>query len=167
MVPMRVVGWAVMAGLAVLLMSAPAEAQQPIKDGDTLTGKLRVVPTRHPNGTKIEAYQIVSAPRMMPADDEFCESGKGATAFHLFTMTEAARKQLKPWLGKTVTVKATALFCSHTAWHIGDVAVPEWTLVKQPRDTQTGYKCLNLLRSQRLEVPAPLQIGQQYKARYR
>jgi hypothetical protein len=129
MVPMRVVGWAVMAGLAVLLMSAPAEAQQPIKDGDTLTGKLRLIPTRHPNGTKIEAYQIVSVPRAMPADDEFCDVGKGATTFHLFTMTDAARKQLKPNLGKTVSVKAAALFCSHTAWHIGDVAVPEWSLV--------------------------------------
>jgi len=67
----------------------------------------------------------------MPADDDFCEAGKGVTTFHLFTMTDAARKQLKPLLGKPITVKATALFCSHTAWHIGDVGVSEWTLVKQ------------------------------------
>jgi len=26
-------------------------------------------------------------------------------------------------------VKAVALFCSETAWHIGDVAVPEWTVL--------------------------------------
>ena len=45
-------------------------------------------------------------------------------------MTDAARKQLKPLLGKTVSVKASALFCAETAWHIGDVAVPEWTVVK-------------------------------------
>jgi hypothetical protein len=126
---MRVAGLILAAGLAALLMGTPAEAQRPIKDGDTLSGTLRLVATRHPNGTKIEAYQIVSAPRVMPADDDFCESGKGVTAFHLFTMTDAARKQLKPLLGKPVTVKATALFCSHTAWHIGDVGVSEWTLV--------------------------------------
>jgi hypothetical protein len=124
------VGWIVVAGLAALIMATPAEAQQPIKDGDTLTGTLRLVATRHPNGTKIEAYQIVSAPRAMPADDEFCESGKGVTTFHLFTMTDAARKQLKPLLGKPVTVKAATLFCSHSAWHIGDVGVSEWTVVK-------------------------------------
>ena len=123
------VGWVVIAGLASLMMGAPATAQQPIKAGDTLTGTLRLVSTRHPNGTKIEAYQIVSQPRAMPADDDFCEAGKGVTTFHLFTMTDAARKQLKPLLGKPVSVKATALFCSHTAWHIGDVGVSEWTLV--------------------------------------
>jgi len=124
-------GWIVFAGLAALLMGAPAEAQQPIKGGDMLTGTLRLVATRHPNGTKIEAYQIVSAPRAMPAEDEFCESGKGVTTFHLFAMTDAARKQLKPYLGKPIKVKAVTLFCSHTAWHIGDVGVSEWTLVKQ------------------------------------
>jgi hypothetical protein len=121
----------VVVGLAALLTCSPAEAQQSIKAGDMLTGTLRLVSARHPNGTKIEAYQIVSAPRAMPADDDLCESGKGVTTFHLFTMTDAARKQLKPLLGKPVTVKATALFCSHTAWHIGDVGVSEWTLVKQ------------------------------------
>jgi len=121
----------VFAGLIALLISSTANAQQPIKEGDTLTGKLRLVATRHPNGTKIDAWQIVSEPRMMPANDDFCDYEKGATTFHLFTMTDALRKQLKPWLGKTITVKATALFCSETAWHIGDVAVPQWTIVPQ------------------------------------
>jgi hypothetical protein len=101
--------------IALLALGTAAEAQTPIKAGDTLTGTLRLVRTRHPNGTKIEAYQIVSAPRLMPADDDFCEDGKGVTTFHLFTMSEAARKQLKPLLGRTVTVQATALFCSETA----------------------------------------------------
>ena len=122
---MRVVGLAVM---AALVTAAPAEAQQPIKGGDTLVGTLRLVRTRHPNGTKIEAYQVVSAPRAMPANDEFCDHAKGVTTFHLFTMDEMARKRLKPHIGKTITVKTDALFCSQTAWHIGDVAVPEWSL---------------------------------------
>jgi hypothetical protein len=115
--------------LGALWLTMPVDAQEAIKDGGVLTGTLRLVRTHHPNGTKIEAYQVVSVPRVMPADDEFCDSDKGATTFHLFAMTDAARKQLKPLLGRTVTVKANALFCSQTAWHIGDVAVPEWTLV--------------------------------------
>lgn len=126
----RVVDSAVTGGLVALALCATAGAQQPIKEGDTLTGKLRLLATRHPNGTKLEAYQIVSPPRIMPANDDFCDYSKGATTFHLFTMTEAAWKQLKPLLGKTVSVKAVALFCSETAWHVGDVAVPEWTVVK-------------------------------------
>ena len=114
-----------LAALAVLCLIAPALAQEPIKEGGVLTGKLRLVATRHPNGTKLEAYQIVSDPRAMPPGDEFCDYDKGATTFHLFTMTDAAKKQLQPLLGRTISVKANALFCSETAWHIGDVAVPD------------------------------------------
>jgi len=121
--------------LLVLLASetlfvSSARAQQAIKAGDTLTGKLRLVRTRHPNGTKIDAYQIVSVPRVMPADDDFCEAGKGVTIFHLFAMKDTEKRQLQPLLGKTITVKADALFCSETAWHVGDVAVPQWTIQK-------------------------------------
>src|SRR5689334_8804462 len=117
--------------LAVLACSTAAAAAEfePIAAGGTLTGKLRLVPTRHPNGTKIEAYQIVSKPRAMPKGDDFCDYDKGATTFHLFTMKKELRKQLDPLLGKTVSVKVNALFCSETAWHIGDVAVPQWELL--------------------------------------
>lgn len=119
--------------LAVSACSIAAAAElEPIKEGDTLTGKLRLVPTRHPNGTKIEAYQIVSTPRAMPKGDDFCDYDKGATTFHLFTMKDALRRQLNPLLGKTVRVKVNALFCSETAWHIGDVAVPQWELLPNP-----------------------------------
>jgi hypothetical protein len=117
---------------AALCFCTTAEAQQPIKDGDILTGTLRVVRTRHDNGKRIVAYQIVSKPRAMPADDDFCTYEKGATTFHLFAIPEAARKQLKPRLGKSISVKAVRLYCSQTAWHIGDVAVPEWTLHGKP-----------------------------------
>jgi hypothetical protein len=126
---LRFIRLALIAGLAALLTCTAANTQQPIKEGDALTGKLRLVATRHPNGTKLEAYQIVSEPRMMPANDDFCDYDKAATTFHLFTMTDALRKQLKPLIGNTITVRATALFCSETAWHIGDVAVPQWTIV--------------------------------------
>ena len=125
---MRIVRLAIIAGLAALCLCTSAEAQAPIKDGDILTGTLRLVRTRHDNGTRIEAYQIVSVPRAM-ADDGFCTAENGATTFHLFAITDAARKQLKPRLGKSISVKAVRLFCSQTAWHIGDVAVPEWTLL--------------------------------------
>jgi hypothetical protein len=97
---MRILRLAVTAGLVALAMRTPAEAQQPIKQGDILIGTLRLVRTLHPNGTKIEAYQVVSAPRTMPADDEVCDTTKGATTFHLFAMDDVARKRLKPHIGK-------------------------------------------------------------------
>ena len=129
---MRVVRLAIIAAFAALSFCTPAQAQAPIKDGDILTGTLRVVNTRHDNGMKIVAYQIVSKPRAMPANDDFCTAENGATTFHLFAITDAARKQLKARLGKQVSVKAVKLFCAQTAWHIGDVAVPEWTLLGKP-----------------------------------
>jgi len=124
----RTLGCALMTALVVLSLGTGAEAQQAIKAGDVLTGTLRLVNTSHPNGTKIQAYQIVSAPRMMPADDDFCDDKNGATTFHLVTMQDAQKKQLKPLLGKTISVKAIALHCSETAWHIGDAVVGEWAL---------------------------------------
>ena len=65
---------------------------------------------------------------VMPPNNHICDNARGATTFHLFTMGEVARKRLKPHIGKAITVKTDALFCSQTAWHIGDVAVPEWSL---------------------------------------
>jgi hypothetical protein len=112
-----------------LWLTMPAIAQEAIKNGGVLTGTLRLVHTRHPNGTRIDAYQIVSVPRAMPADDEFCTAEQGATTFHLFTMTDAAKKQLNPLLGKIITVRTDGLFCSENAWQIGDVAVSQWTLL--------------------------------------
>jgi hypothetical protein len=118
-------------GLVALGLSGGAVAQQPIRNGDTLIGTLRLVRTEHPNGSRILAYQIVSPPRKMHADDDFCETDLAATTFHLFASDDAARRQLKPLLGKTISVQAVRLFCAQTAWHIGDVAVPEWKVLRR------------------------------------
>jgi hypothetical protein len=109
----------------VAIAAPPSQAQEAIKDGDQLSGELRLVRTRHPNGTPINAFQIVSRPRTMPKDDEFCD--RPATTFHIVAMDEAKTKQLRPLVGKKVSLKAEALFCSHTAWHIGDVVVTQWS----------------------------------------
>jgi hypothetical protein len=47
-------------------------------------------------------------------------------------MTDAARNAIEAAARpRRFSVKAAALFCSETAWHIGDVAVPQWTVVKE------------------------------------
>ena len=45
-------------------------------------------------------------------------------------LNQLPASQLQPLLGKTITVQAESLFCSESAWHIGDVAVPKWKLVQ-------------------------------------
>jgi hypothetical protein len=113
------------AAAVMALIASSSLAQDAIKDGDQLSGELRLVRTKHPNGTRIDAYQIVSAPRTMPANDDFCD--KPAKTFHIVAMDAAKTKQLRSLVGRKVSLKADALFCSHTAWHIGDVVVSQWS----------------------------------------
>ena len=109
--------------LAVLTCGTAACALEPLQQGGLLTGRLRLVQTRHPNGTPIRAYQIVSVPR--DYSDEFCD--EPPKTFHLVvTPQNGDLKRLKRSLGKTVTVRADSFFCSETAWHIGDAVVFQW-----------------------------------------
>ncbi|MBN8981099.1 MAG: hypothetical protein J0I29_07470, partial [Rhizobiales bacterium] len=57
---------------ALLAISHPAFAEEALTSGGWLSGTLRLVHTKYPNGTKVEAYQIVSEPRQMQASDDFC-----------------------------------------------------------------------------------------------
>ncbi len=106
----------------------PAKAEEALSRGGWLSGTLRLIHTSHPNGTKIDAYQIVSEPRKMQASDDFCANPDGqATTFHLFTKTKSDRVHLSRLVGKKMQVRVWELFCSQTAWHVGDVAVNKWS----------------------------------------
>jgi hypothetical protein len=122
---------------AILLVLATAAAAQEsakdtLKPGDIITGKLRRVETRHPNGTLLRAFQIVvDRPKMFAKEDEFCD-GPPKT-FHLVVMNDKPKEaRLKKLLGKKIAVVAESFMCSETAWHIGDAVSFEWHLVEQP-----------------------------------
>ena len=119
------------AAIVVLLMTAlaqPAHAQDTLKPGDTITGKLRQVETRHPNGTLLRAWQIVSdAPKPLAKPDEFCD-GPPKTFHLLVSKNPALEKRLRRLRGKTISIEAESFFCSETAWHIGDAVVGQWRL---------------------------------------
>ena len=124
---MRSISAAVCA-VVVMLAGGAARSEEPIKSGDVVSGKLRLVKTRHPNGTPMEAYQVVSTPRQMPAGDNFCTNPGGkATTFHLFSKTKEDGATLSRLIGKKVRIRVWELFCSQTAWHVGDVAVAKWS----------------------------------------
>lgn len=106
----------------------PALAEDALAPGGWLSGTLRLVRTHHLNGTPMQAYQIVSEPRQMAASDDFCTNPDAkASTFHLFTRTKSDRVQLSRLLGKKLRVRVWELFCSQTAWHVGDVAVNKWS----------------------------------------
>ena len=113
---------------AVAFSTVSVKADEPLTRGGWLSGTLRLIHTAHPNGTKIDAYQIVSEPRQMQASDDFCSNPNGtASTFHLFAKTKSDRVHLSRLVGKKMQVRVWELFCSQTAWHVGDVAVNKWS----------------------------------------
>ena len=103
------------AGLAVSC-PLPADAQS------SVAGTLRVVNATHPNGTAIRALQIV-ATTPLALQDEFCERGKPLRIFHLVPKDPDTARKLDALVGKQVAIRGAEIFCSHTAWHIGDAVV--------------------------------------------
>ena len=102
-------------------------AQETLKPGDVISGRLRLVKTRHLNGTPISAYQIVAdRPRAFAQKDEFCDDAPPKT-FHLVVMDDKAKaSRLKREIGKKLAVIGEEFFCSQTAWHVGDAVVIKW-----------------------------------------
>ena len=107
---------------------APSIAQETLKPGDTISGKLRFFRHQHPNGTWINVYQLTSDnPRKFAEKDEFCDDKEPPKTFHLVVMDDRAKKaRLDRLLGKTVAVVGESFFCSETAWHVGDAVVFKW-----------------------------------------
>jgi hypothetical protein len=131
---------ALLVALCVLAFAGAASAQESPKEspkdtlkvGDTISGKLRLVETRHPNGTLLRAFQVVvDTPKMFAEKDEFCD-GPPKT-FHLVAMNDKPKEaRLKKLLGKKVAVVAESLMCSETAWHVGDAVLFQWHLAETP-----------------------------------
>jgi hypothetical protein len=111
----------VLAGLAATC-PLPAKAQPRAETAVALAGTLRVVNARHPNGTAIRALQIVVT-TPLSLRDEFCEQGKPLRTFHLVPKDTDAARRLDALVGRQVAIRGSEMFCSHTAWHIGDAVV--------------------------------------------
>jgi hypothetical protein len=116
-----------------LLVAAPASAEDGLKPGDTISGKLRFFLSQHPNGTTwIKVYQVASdRPRKFAAKDEFCPDYPPKT-FHLVVSDKAAEARLKRSLGKKISIVADDFICSQTAWHVGDAVVFKWRFADRP-----------------------------------
>ena len=109
-------------GLLLPLPHAATAQAKCLADGDAVTGKLRIVKTRHPNGTPITAYQVVTATPVCVLDMD--EKPQDSTKFHVVPRDEAGEAALKRAVGRTVTVRGNPM-PAHTAWHIGDAVMME------------------------------------------
>jgi hypothetical protein len=116
-----------------LAIASAVHAQQPaqatLKLGDIITGTLQVVNAKHPNGTAIRAYEIVSnAPKPFAKKDEFCGAKPPKTFQLIVTKNPALTQRLDRLVGKTIAVEAEDFFCAQTAWHIADAVLAQWRL---------------------------------------
>jgi hypothetical protein len=123
------------AALVALALAGVAQAEDMLKPGDTISGRLRFFRHQHPNGTWINVYQLTADnPRKFAAADEFCDPKIPPKTFHLVVMDDKAKKaRLDRLLGKTVAVVGETFFCSETAWHVGDAVLSQWHLADSPK----------------------------------
>lgn len=123
------------AALIALALSGAAQAQEPLKPGDTISGRVRFFQHQHPNGTWINVYQLTADnPRKFADADEFCDPNIPPKTFHLLVLDDKAKKaRLDKLLGKKITVVGESFFCSETAWHVGDAVLSQWRFAEPER----------------------------------
>ncbi|QHO77775.1 hypothetical protein ACH79_39400 [Bradyrhizobium sp. CCBAU 051011] len=102
----------------------------PINVGDVLSGELYALRIRGAKHGKKVAYQIISTPRRLPEPDGLCKLETGPVMFHLLTTGEAQANQLKPLVGKRISVKVDEIACAD-AEQMSEAVIKKWNLVKQ------------------------------------
>src|SRR5205823_11900051 len=86
--------------LAIVLAGAfDAQAQQAIRNGDVLTGKLNAMRSRA-NGKRVNTFQLVSEPHRLPPPNVLCTLETGPETFQIVTNNYAQAAQLKGFVGK-------------------------------------------------------------------
>ena len=117
--------------VAMLAQDAEANAQapKPIKNGEVLSGELRVMRSRA-KGKRIETYQVISTQgRRIPGPDGLCNLETGPETFQIVTNGDADVTRLKPFIGKTISIKANEMSCATAAGQVSDALVSKWSIV--------------------------------------
>ena len=117
--------------LAVLAYDAQAQAApKPLKPGEVLSGELRVMRSRA-QGKRISTYQVISTEgRRIPGPDGLCNLETGPETFQIVTHDDTDISRLKPFIGKTISIKANEMSCATAAGQVSDALVSKWTIVQ-------------------------------------
>jgi hypothetical protein len=109
---------------------ANAQAPKPIKNGEVLSGELRVMRSRA-QGKRIDTYQVISTQgRRIPGPDGLCNLETGPETFQIVTHGDADITRLRPFIGKTISIKANEMSCATAAGQVSDALVSKWTIVQ-------------------------------------
>lgn len=116
----------------VSAQTASAVAPKDIKIGDILTGQLNAIRSRakKSRGKRVPVYQLVSEPRRLPPPGGLCNLETGPVTFQIVTNSEAQATQLKPLIGKSVSLKIEEISCAEAAGVMSEAMVTKWRLIK-------------------------------------
>jgi hypothetical protein len=113
------------------LPSLSAFAQQkakPINSGGVLSGELTALRTG-PKKKRVITYQLTSEPRQLPAPSGLCNLETGPETFQIVANSDAEAAALKPYIGKSVALKADELACAQAAGQFSDAIVTKWSVL--------------------------------------
>lgn len=119
------------AGCLSVLISSDALAQQkakPLKMGEVLSGELTAMRSG-PKRKRVITYQLTSEPRRLPAPSGMCNLETGPETFQIVTNSDAEIAALKPYIGKSIALKANELSCAQVAGQLSDAIVTKWSVV--------------------------------------
>ncbi len=115
----------------VTLPSLGAFAQQkakPINSGGVLSGELTALRSG-PKKKRVITYQLTSEPRQLPPPSGLCNLETGPETFQIVTNSDAEAAALKPYIGKSVALKADEFSCAQAAGQFSDALVTKWSVV--------------------------------------
>ena len=115
-----------------ILTPADAQVQQkakPIVTGGVLSGELTALRSG-PKKKRVITYQLTSEPRRLPPPSGLCNLETGPETFQIVANSDAEAATLKPYIGKSVALKADELSCAQAAGQFSDAVVTKWSVVK-------------------------------------
>lgn len=113
---------------AVAQQKANAKAK-PIRTGDVLSGELTAMRSG-PKKKRTITYQLTSEPRRLPGPTGLCNLETGPETFQIVANNDAEAAALKPYIGKSIALKANELSCAEVAGQLSDAIVTKWSVVK-------------------------------------
>jgi hypothetical protein len=122
------------AAIACALSAVPVRADPPpvpvrMKLGDVVSGELLGLKTRA-KGKRVVTFQLTSGPYRIPGPDGLCNLENGPQTFQIVAHSDAEAKQLRGFVGKSVSIRINEVACADKEGQVTDAVVTKWALQK-------------------------------------
>lgn len=108
--------------------NAFAQNAKPLTTGGVLSGELTALRSG-PKKKRVITYQLTSEPRRLPPPSGLCNLETGPETFQIVANSDAEAAALKPYIGKSVALKADELACAQAAGQFSDAIVTKWSVL--------------------------------------